>query len=244
MDRPCQDKTWPKLIVLKISGEFLAGGQSFGFDADVVNTVSDDIIAAARENISIALVLGGGNIFRGSIGEKDGIDRVTGDNIGMLATLQNSLVMSSCITAKGYKTEVFTALQTDKVASFYKVTAVKKSLSEGRICFLAAGTGNPFFTTDTAAVLRAVELQADMVMKGTKVDGVFSSDPMLDKNAQFYSSLHYDEALKKRLKVMDLTAFSLAQENSLPIKVFNLNKKGNILRAILDEKEGTMVSGD
>ncbi len=241
-DIPSKTDNLPKLVVLKISGEFLAGKKGFGFDGDVISDICDDIISVSKEGISIALVLGGGNIFRGSIGEDDGLDRVTGDNIGMLATLQNSLVMSNYINTKGSPTEVFTSLQVDKVTPFYTVANVKKSLADGKICFLACGTGNPYFTTDTAAVLRAIELKADMVMKGTKVDGVYSSDPMIDNNAEFYKALSYEEALRNRLKVMDLTAFSLAQENRLPIKVFNLNKAGNILRAITGDDEGTIVS--
>lgn len=232
----------PERVVLKISGELLAGNKPFGYESSVLEALTEDVIAVRKEGISIGIVLGGGNIFRGAIGENNGIDRVTGDNIGMLATLQNSLVLSDYITKRGYGTEVFSALKIDKAARFYKVSNVLQSLNKGNICFLACGTGNPYFTTDTAAVLRAVELKSDLVLKGTKVDGVYSSDPVKNKKAVFYNRISFDEALDKRLQVMDITAFSLARENSLPIKVFNINKRNNILNAIFNHEEGTLVT--
>jgi len=231
-----------KTIILKISGEFLAGKHSFGFDDETIKQLTKDIIEVKKMDIAIGVVLGGGNIFRGAIGQNNGIDRVTGDNIGMLATLQNSLVLSNYIKEAGFLSETYSALQIDKVSSFYNVSDIKNSLHRGKICFLACGTGNPYFTTDTAAVLRALELNADLVLKGTKVDGVYCSDPKVNENAVFYDKLTYDEALNKRLQVMDLTAFSLARDNDLPIKVFNITKPGNFRNALTNTGEGTMIT--
>ena len=230
-----------KRIILKISGEYLAGKNNFGFDQNILNQLSDDIIEVKKLGIDIGIVLGGGNIYRGAEGEKGDMDRVTGDNTGMLATLQNSLVLGNTLIRKGFPIELFSALQIDKVARFYRVSNVIDSFAEGKICFLACGTGNPFFTTDTAAVLRAVELKACLVLKGTKVDGVYSSDPTIDDNAVLYSKLSYDEALDKRLKVMDITAFSLARENKMTLKVFNISRIGNIKNAVFDPEVGTLV---
>ncbi len=230
-----------KKIILKISGEFLAGRNSCGFDDNVLDQLTDDIIEVKKLGVALGIVLGGGNIYRGSAGSKQ-ISRIDGDHIGMLATLQNSLIVSSFLNKRGFPAHVFSALQIDKVAAFYHIPDVIQALDNDIICFLACGTGNPYFTTDTTAVLRAVELQADLVLKGTKVDGVYCSDPIVNKQATFYPYISYEEALHKRLKVMDLTAFSLARENDLQIKVFNITKKGNVKEAITNPDLGTLVS--
>jgi uridylate kinase len=228
-------------VILKISGEFLAGKRGVGFDNEILERLAEELIELKKLGISVGVVIGGGNLYRGAKGEAEGVDRVTGDNIGMLATIQNCLVVSDYIRRMNYQAEVFSALQCEKVCRFYIPKEVELSLRKGRIVFLGAGTGNPFFTTDTAAVLRAVELKADMVLKGTKVDGVYSSDPMVEKEAKFHSEISYDEVLINRLNVMDMTAFSLARDFNIPIKVFNITKKGNIKSAILKKDEGTYI---
>ena len=228
-------------IILKISGEYLAGVKGFGFDHQVLEQLANDIVEIKKLSIGIGIVLGGGNFFRGAIEEDAGMGRVVGDDIGMLATLQNSLMLADYINRKNYQCEVFCALQVEKVAEFYNVAKAEKSLTKGKICFFSGGTGNPYFTTDTAAVLRALELKADIVLKGTKVDGVFSSDPKIDKDAVFYPSISYDDTLSNRLNVMDMTAFSLARDNNLNMKVFNITEPGNLKKAISCKDVGTFI---
>jgi len=237
-------------IIVKVSGEFLAGNKAFGYDHKVLEQLGDDLIALKKMGLAIGVVLGGGNIFRGGKslrsnveGEKDkgNIQRVTGDQVGMLATLQNSLVLSDYIRRKNYHTEVFSALEINKVCCFYSTDSVENALNKGKICFLAGGTGNPYFTTDTAAVLRAIELNADIVLKGTKVDGVYSADPVTDKNAEFYPEISYDELLTRRLNVMDMTAFTLARDHHITMKIFNITKPGNLRNAILKRDEGSYI---
>lgn len=228
-------------VILKLSGEILAGKSGFGFDMESINYIVNEIIEVKNLGLSVGIVLGGGNVFRGnsSIGEE--LTRFVGDNVGMLATVQNALIVSDLLKKRNYVSELFSAIQLDRVAKFYTPSRANTSLDEGKICLFCAGTGNPFFTTDTAAVLRAIELDADLVLKGTKVDGVFSTDPQKDKNATFFQNLTYDEAINKSLKIMDLTAFSLAREFSMPIKVFNTMEPGNLKRAILEKEVGTFV---
>ena len=228
-------------IIIKISGEFLAGSKQFGFDHSILEQLTDDIISLKKMGLGVGIVLGGGNVFRGGKEEIKGIDRITGDHVGMLATIQNSLVLGDYIRRQNYQIEVFSALEMDRICSFYTPYNVETALSEGKICFLAAGTGNPYFTTDTAAVLRAIELNADLVVKGTKVDGVFSADPMIDKGAEFYSEISYDELLAKRLNVMDMTAFSLARDYHIAMKIFNITEPGNLKNAILKKNVGTYI---
>ena len=228
-------------VVFKISGEILAGPKGFGFNDAVVDSITDDIIDLKKLGISVGIVLGGGNIFRGGSMTTLDLDRTVLDNIGMLATIQNALYLSEVINKKNYSSEVYSALSIHKVAKFYAPDRVDNSLKEGRICFLCGGTGNPFFTTDTAAVLRAIELKAGLVLKGTKVDGVYSDDPMTNPDAVKYDTLSYDEALSKELRIMDMTAFSLAREHGLPIKVFDVTKKGNVRNALLDQGTGTII---
>lgn len=230
-------------IILKISGEILAGKKGFGIDLDAINDLIDDIISVKKLGFSIGIVLGGGNFFRGASKTGQYLNHSIADNIGMLATIQNALIMSGLLQTKNYLTEVYSAIQVDKIAKFYTPSRANTSINEGKICFFCAGTGNPFFTTDTAAVLRAVELNADIVFKGTKVDGVYTADPVKDKNAELFQNITFKEVLEKQLKVMDMTAFSLAREYNMAIKVFNISKKGNLKKAILSKEVGTFVHG-
>lgn len=228
-------------IIVKISGEILGGKTGNGYDLDVIDTIIDEIVAVKNQGYSIGLVLGGGNIFRGASELGNKLNRYTADNIGMLATIQNALVLSELLKKRNHRTEIFSAIQIDKVAKFYTPNRANTSFNEGRICFFCAGTGNPFFTTDTAAVLRAIELKADAVFKGTKVDGVYSADPVKHKNVKLFNNITYDEVLAQQLKVMDMTSFSLAREYDMPIKVFNINKKNNLIEAILNKDVGTYI---
>ena len=228
-------------IILKISGEILAGERGFGIDLKTVDNLINEIISIRKLGYSIGIVLGGGNFFRGASETGDNLRRSTADDVGMLATIQNALILSDLLNKKNYLTEVYSAVQIDKVAKFYSPSRAKTSMKEGKICFFCGGIGNPFFTTDTAAVLRAIELNADLVLKGTKVDGVFTKDPVKDKNAKLIKDITFDEVLAKKLKVMDMTSFSLAREFNMPIKIFNIFKKNNMKEAILRKAEGTFV---
>jgi uridylate kinase len=228
-------------LILKLSGEVLAGKNGHGFDDAVIDALTEDIIAVRRQGYSLAIVLGGGNIFRGGSWSNQNLNRVVLDNIGMLATVQNALYLAEVLNLKNYPAEVFSSLPMDKMTSHYTPLAASTALLEGRICFLSGGTGNPFFTTDTAAVLRAVELKLDLVLKGTKVDGLYSADPHKDPSAEFISSASYDECIVRKLGVMDMTAFSLARENAMPVKVFNIGRPGNLLQAITSADCGTYI---
>ncbi|MDY6915342.1 MAG: UMP kinase [Candidatus Cloacimonadota bacterium] len=228
-------------IIFKISGEILAGKEKFGIDMDKVDYLIEEILSVKKLGFSIGVVIGGGNIFRGAskIGEK--LHRFTADNVGMIATVQNALILADQLKKKNYQAEVFSAIQLDKVAKFYTPNRAETSLNEGKTCFFCAGTGNPFFTTDTAAVLRAIELNADIVFKGTKVDGVYTTDPFKDEKATLLKNITYEEAISKQLKIMDMTAFSLAREHNMAIKVFNVLKKNNFKEALLNEEIGTFI---
>ncbi len=228
-------------VMLKLSGEILAGGKGHGYDDEVIDRLTDDIIDLRKLGYSLAVVLGGGNIFRGGSWKNQSLSRVVLDNIGMLATVQNALYLAEILNRKNYPAEVFSAFSMDKVAKFYTPSRVRNALQEGRICFLCGGTGNPFFTTDTAAVLRAVELELDVVLKGTKVDGLYSDDPRKNPKAEFIRSATYAECLGKKLGVMDMTAFSLAQEYAMPIKIFNVTERGSIKNAALSSEVGTFI---
>ena len=228
-------------VIFKISGEVLAGENGFGINMKSVEELIEDLISIRKAGYSIGIVLGGGNFFRGVSEVGNHINRYTADNVGMLATIQNALIMSGLLQKKNYRTEIYSAIQVDKVAKFYTPNRANTSLNEGKICFFCGGIGNPFFTTDTAAILRAIELNADIVLKGTKVEGVFSADPVKDKNAKFIADITFNEVLNKELHVMDMTAFTLARENNMPIKVFNITKKGNLKEAILNKDVGTFV---
>lgn len=228
-------------ILFKISGEFLAGGKGHGYDHDTIVQIVDDIIDVKRLGYSIGVVLGGGNIFRGVQHASDVLRRASADNVGMLATVQNSIVLAEYLRSRNYVAEIYSAIQIDRVTKFYAPDRALTSLSEGKICIFCAGTGNPFFTTDTAAVLRAIELNANIVLKGTKVDGVFTADPMKDKDATFIPEISFDEVLNRKLNVMDMTAFSLAREHDMPIKVFNVTRPGALSEALTKQGVGTYV---
>ncbi len=228
-------------VIFKLSGEVLAGEKGFGINMQCVEELIDDLISIRKAGYSIGIVIGGGNFFRGVSEVGNHINRYTADNVGMLATIQNALIMSGLLQRKNYRTEIYSAIQVDKVAKFYTPNRATTSLNEGKICFFCGGIGNPFFTTDTAAILRAIELNADLVLKGTKVDGVFSADPVKDKNAKFIADITFSEVIDKELQVMDMTAFSLARENNMPIKIFNITKKGSLKEAILNKDVGTFV---
>ncbi len=230
-----------KRILLKLSGEALEGDKEFGIDPAVVRRLANEIVEVHRMGVEIGIVIGGGNIFRGVSGSKHGLDRVTGDYMGMLATLINCLSLQDAIEKKGVPTRVMSAIEVKEVAEpFIKRKAVRH-LEKGRIVIFGAGTGNPFFTTDTAAALRAVEINAEVLLKGTKVDGVYTADPIMDSSANLLKQVDYMTVLERGLKVMDSTAISLSMENNLDIIVFNIKKKGNLKRIILGEELGTKV---
>ncbi|MCF7911167.1 MAG: UMP kinase [Candidatus Cloacimonetes bacterium] len=231
----------PGSVILKLSGEVLAGKRGFGFDYDVVDQLAEGIIAVRNQGFRIGIVIGGGNIFRGSSSIGKTISRFTADNMGMLATIQNTLLMADILNNKNYRAEIFSAVQCDKIVRFFTAETAMHSFLKGNICFFCAGTSNPFFTTDTAAVLRAIEMDADLVLKGTKVDGVYTSDPKKNKNAVLLKDVTYDQALAEKLQIMDMTAFSLARDNMMPIKIFNISDPAMILKAILEPSVGTLV---
>ncbi|MCD4828310.1 MAG: UMP kinase [Candidatus Cloacimonetes bacterium] len=228
-------------ILFKISGEFLAGGKSQGFDHDTIEQIVADIIEVKRMGVSIGIVLGGGNIFRGVSEANETVRRIAADNVGMLATVQNSIILAEYLRVRNYPTVIYSAIQIDRVSKFYAPERAEASLNEGKICLFCAGTGNPFFTTDTAAVLRAVELGAHLMLKGTKVDGVFTADPQRDDKAEFIPDISFDDVLNRQLNVMDMTAFSLAREAQMPVKVFNVTRPGMLKQAILKRDVGTFV---
>jgi len=230
-----------KRILLKISGEALLGGRAFGIDAKVITQIAEELKETYQYGLEIGIVIGGGNIFRGVAGEKQGMDRARADYMGMLATLINALALQDAIEAQGVPCRVMSALEVIEVAEPYIREKAIRHLEKGRVLILACGTGNPFFTTDTAAVLRALELKCEVLFKATKVDGVYDKDPKKHLDAQKFDELTFDEALQRRLKVMDATAFSLARDYKLPILVFNLLDYGNIKKAVLGEKVGTYI---
>lgn len=231
-------------VIIKLSGEFLAGEKKFGFDEELIDRITNDIIEVKRLGYSVGIVLGGGNIFRGGTWSNAKMSRVTLDNIGMMATIQNALYLAEVLRLKNYPAEVLSSVKAEKIAKFYTPARALQSMKEGKIVFLCGGTGNPFFTTDTAVVLRAAELEADLVLKGTKVAGIFTKDPALYDDAEFIQELTFEEAIDKRLNVMDMTAFAIAKENNIPIKVFDLSVPGNLAKAIADVKVGTFVGND
>lgn len=230
-----------KRIILKISGEALLGDKSFGIDHQVVKEITKELKEVYDLGIELGIVIGGGNIFRGVIGQEMGMDRVRADCVGMLATLINALIIQDALISRNIPCRIMSAFEVVKAGETYIRERALKHLEKGIILLLACGTGNPFFTTDTAAVLRALELNAEILFKATKVDGVYDKDPAKDLTAKKYEVLTFDEALEKKLGVMDTAAFSLARDYKLPILVFNLLKLGNIKRAVLGEKVGTLI---
>lgn len=230
-----------KRMLLKLSGEALMGDQEFGISAKAIKIYAEQIKEIHELGIELAIVIGGGNIFRGLSGSDQGVDRVTGDHMGMLATVINALALQNAVEQLGIQTRVQTALDMPKVAEpFIKRKAIRH-LEKGRVVIFGAGTGNPYFTTDTAAALRAIEINADLIAKATKVDGIYDKDPVKFSDAVRYEEVTYDEVLTKNLRVMDATAISLCRENSLPILVFNLLEEGNLKKVITGERIGTSV---
>ena len=232
-----------KRVVLKISGEALQGRLGYGIDYDITNSIARQIKEIRAFGVEIAIVIGGGNIFRGATGSAKGIDRVNADYMGMLATIINGLALQDALEKNGVFTRVQTAIQMQQLAEPFIRRRAIRHLEKGRVVIFVGGTGNPYFTTDTTAALRAIEVDAEVILKATKVDGVYSSDPMKSKNARRFETLRYIDVLKKGLKVMDATATSLCMDNKLPIIVFDLFKEGNIKRVLLGEKIGTTVKG-
>lgn len=234
-----------KRIMLKLSGQALEGVEGTGgIDFATVGKFCDEVAEVARLGVEIGLVVGGGNIFRGAQTERSGLDRPTGDYMGMLATVINSLALQGSLEERGIITRVMSAIEMPPIAERYIRRRATRHLDKGRVVIFAAGTGNPFFTTDTAAALRANEIGAQVLMKATRVDGVYSTDPKKDHNAVKYDTLTFDDVLSRQLKVIDATAISLCRENSLPVLVFNLTQSGNLLKAVLGESMGTLVKGE
>lgn len=231
-------------VLLKLSGEALQGASSGGIDSATVGRFADELAAAAKEGVQIGLVVGGGNIFRGAEGAETGLDRPTGDYMGMLATVINALAIQAAVETRGVPTRVLSAIEMPPVAERYIRRRATRHLDKGRVVIFAAGTGNPFFTTDTAAALRANEIGAEVLLKATKVDGVYDADPKKDPGAKRFTTLGFTEVLSRNLRVMDATAISLCRENQLPVIVFDLTQPGNILKVLHGEPIGTLVKGD
>ena len=229
-------------ILLKLSGEALMGNQQYGIDPDRLKEYAEEIKAVVDKGVQIAIVIGGGNIFRGLSGSSKGVDRVQGDHMGMLATVINALALQSSLENEGIETRVQTAIKIDEVAEPFIRRRAMRHLEKGRVVIFGGGTGNPYFTTDSAAVLRAIEIKADVILKGTRVDGIYSADPEKDQNAIRYNQITFEDVLRKGLKVMDTTGFTLSQENELPIVVFDMNKAGNLMKVVTGEDVGTVVN--
>jgi len=230
-----------KRILLKLSGEALMGNQQYGIDAIRLNEYATEIKAVVDQKVQISIVIGGGNIFRGLKGSIQGFDRVQGDYMGMLATVINSMALQSALNNLGITTKLLSGIAIDAIAETMSRERALESLNEGKVVIIAAGTGNPYFTTDTAGALRAIETVSDVILKGTRVDGVYTADPEKDPNAVKYDTLTFDEAYEKGLNIMDLTAFTLCKENAMPLIVFDMNKSGNLLKVVMGEKIGTLV---
>ncbi len=230
-----------KRVLLKLSGESLMGDKTYGIDDKMLNVYADEIMAVARTGVQLAIVIGGGNIYRGIESAANGFDRVQGDHMGMLATMINSLALQSALEAKGQSTRLQSAIKMEQIAEPFIRRRAVRHLEKGRIVIFGAGTGNPYFTTDTAASLRAIEIEANVILKGTRVDGIYTADPEKDKTATKYEHISFSEVYNKGLSVMDLTAFTLCRENNLPIIVFDMNKPGNLRKVVAGEKVGTLV---
>ncbi|MDR2474491.1 MAG: UMP kinase [Bacteroidales bacterium] len=231
-----------KRILLKLSGESLMGKQQYGIDEKRLGQYAEQIKHIVDAGVQTGIVIGGGNIFRGLSGATKGFDRVKGDQMGMLATVINSLALSSALTAAGVKSKVLTAIRMEPVGEFYTKWKAIEAMENGQVAILSGGTGNPFFTTDTGAALRGIEIEADVMLKGTRVDGVYTADPEKDPSAVKFDEISYDEIYRRNLKVMDLTATTLCRENNLPIIVFDMDGAGNLEKALQGEKIGTLIS--
>lgn len=231
-----------KRILLKLSGEALMGERQYGIDPDRLKEYAEEIKSVVNLGVEVAIVIGGGNIFRGVAGAANGMDRVQGDYMGMLATVINSMALQSALEEAGVYTRLQTAIRMEQIAEPFIKRRATRHLEKGRVVIFGAGTGNPYFTTDTAATLRAIEIDADVILKGTRVDGIYSADPEKDPNATKFDTLSFDEVYQKGLNVMDMTAFTLSQENNLPIIVFDMNTRGNLEKLIKGENIGTLVN--
>ena len=230
-----------KRILLKLSGESLIGDGEYGIDSKMLAKYANEIKSVVKKNIQLAIVIGGGNIYRGVESEGAGFDRVQGDHMGMLATIINGMALQSALESLSIETRLLTAIRMEQVAEPYIRRKAMRHLQKGRVVIFGGGTGNPYFTTDTAGTLRAIEIEADIILKGTRVDGIYSHDPEKYISAKKFKSITFEEVLQKKLSIMDLTAFTLCQENNLPIKVFNMNKKDNLLKICNGENVGTLV---
>ncbi len=230
-----------KRVLLKLSGEALIGTKQYGIDDIIIKEFASQISQIQKEKIELIIVIGGGNFFRGSDLEKLGIQRVTADHMGMLATVANSLALQSSIEQLGIDCRVMSSITIDAVCEKYIKRKAERHLEKGRVIILAAGTGNPYFTTDSAASLRAIELNAEIMLKGTKVDGIYDKDPVTNSDAILYNTISYSDILKNNLEVMDATAVIMCKENNMPLKVFNILEKGNLKKAILSDKIGTII---
>ena len=231
-----------KRILLKLSGEALLGSRQYGIDPERLAEYAKEIKAVTDKGVEVAIVIGGGNIFRGVSGASKGMDRVTGDHMGMLATVINGLALQSALEDGGIQTRLQSAVKINEVAEPFIRRKAIRHLEKGRVVIFGGGTGNPYFTTDSAAVLRAIEIHADVILKGTRVDGIYTSDPEKDSKATKFDFISFEDVLSKGLKVMDTTAFTLSQENKLPIIVFDMNKPGNLMKVVTGENIGTKVN--
>jgi len=231
-----------KRILLKLSGESLMGSKQFGIDPERISQYADEIKQVVAKGVEVAIVIGGGNIFRGLQAEKNGMDRAQGDYMGMLATLINGMALQGALEKAGLFTRLMSAIKMEEISEPYIRRRAIRHLEKRRVVIFGAGTGNPYFTTDTAASLRAIEINADVILKGTRVDGIYTADPEKDASATRFEKLSFGEVLKNKLNVMDMTAFTLCEENSLPIVVFDMNKPGNLMRILEGENVGTLVS--
>jgi uridylate kinase len=230
-----------KRILLKLSGEALMGAKGFGIDQDRLMEYAREIKSVYESGCQVAVVIGGGNIFRGIQAEKGGMDRVHGDYMGMLATVINSMAIQSALEGLGVQTRLQSAIKMEQICEPFIRRKAVRHLEKGRVVIFGAGTGNPYFTTDTAATLRAIEIEANVILKGTRVDGIYTADPEKDKTATKYDTIRFEEVYNKGLEVMDMTAFTLCKENNLPIIVFDMNKKGNLMNLVNGDKVGTLV---
>jgi len=231
-----------KRILLKLSGEALMGSRQYGIDPERLKEYAQEIKKITQKSVEVAIVIGGGNIFRGVAGASNGMDRVQGDHMGMLATVINGLALQSALENEGVPTRLQSAIKINEVAEPFIRRRAIRHLEKGRVVIFGGGTGNPYFTTDSAAVLRAIEIEANVILKGTRVDGIYNTDPEKDTKAVKFDNISFDDVLRKGLKVMDTTAFTLSQENELPIIVFDMNKKGNLYKVLSGENIGTQVN--
>ncbi len=230
-----------KRILLKLSGESLMGDQQYGIDQKRLADYAEEIATIVNSGVQVGIVIGGGNIFRGLSGAAKGFDRVKGDQMGMLATVINSLALNSALVNAGVKSKVLTSIRMEPVGEYYSKDKAVELLEKGEVVIIAGGTSNPYFTTDTASALRAIEIEADIMLKGTRVDGIYTADPEKDPSATKFDDISFDEIYNRNLRIMDLTATTMCKENDLPLLVFNMDKKGNLIKVMNDEKIGTVV---